>query len=217
MLRLAHRGDHRRAAENTLAAIVAAVSTPACDGVEFDVRAASDGTAIVLHDETLARVFGGSHRAAERTSADLAAAGVPTLAEILGLLPTRAFLDVDLKEDVVPAVVSLLSAARGDPPANVVVSSLDAGVLGHLAALRPDWPRWLNTFDPSPPAIAQALDLGCRGVSVEWHALDRWALERAFGAGLEVAAWTIRRRTTASRLEREGVAVVEVAGAALDP
>ena len=38
-LRLAHRGDWRRAPENTLAAFLAALAVPGCDGLEFDVRA----------------------------------------------------------------------------------------------------------------------------------------------------------------------------------
>ncbi len=39
-LRLAHRGDHRRYPENTLAAFRAALALPGCDGLEFDVRGA---------------------------------------------------------------------------------------------------------------------------------------------------------------------------------
>ena len=38
-LRLAHRGDWRAAPENSLAAFLAALAIPACDGLEFDVRA----------------------------------------------------------------------------------------------------------------------------------------------------------------------------------
>ena len=41
-LRLAHRGDWRAAPENSLAALTAALANPACDGIEFDVRASSD-------------------------------------------------------------------------------------------------------------------------------------------------------------------------------
>ena len=52
-LRLAHRGDWRRAPENTLAAFLAAIAVPGCDGLEFDVRASADGVPVVIHDETL--------------------------------------------------------------------------------------------------------------------------------------------------------------------
>ncbi len=45
MLLPAHRGDHRLAAENTLAAFAAAVAIPGIDGLELDVRASADGVA----------------------------------------------------------------------------------------------------------------------------------------------------------------------------
>lgn len=215
-LRLAHRGDQRVAPENTVAALVAATRVAGCDGVEFDVRAARDGTPIVLHDETLARVFASPERAADRSPAELAALGVPTLAEVLAALPASAWLDVELKEDVVAACLPLLAAARGDPPMGVVVSSFEAPVLAHLAALAPTWPRWLNADDLAPDTVRRAVDLGCRGVSVEWRALDGRSIGRAVAAGLEVAAWTVRRRPTARRLARLGVVALCVEGPALD-
>jgi glycerophosphoryl diester phosphodiesterase len=52
-LRLAHRGDWRNAPENSLAAMQAALAIPGCDGLEFDVRASSDGVPILLHDPSL--------------------------------------------------------------------------------------------------------------------------------------------------------------------
>ena len=55
-LRLAHRGDWRRAPENTIAAFRAALAVPGCDGLEFDVRSARNGIPVVIHDETLDRV-----------------------------------------------------------------------------------------------------------------------------------------------------------------
>ena len=57
-LRLAHRGDWRRAPENTIPALTAALEIAGCDGLEFDVRASADGVPVLLHDETLERVQG---------------------------------------------------------------------------------------------------------------------------------------------------------------
>src|SRR5439155_364622 len=64
--------------------------------------------------------------------------------------------------------------------------------------------------------LALALELGCAGVSVEWHAVRGPAVRRAQAAGLDVAAWTIRRRATFDRLARLGVMAMCVEGAALD-
>jgi glycerophosphoryl diester phosphodiesterase len=64
--------------------------------------------------------------------------------------------------------------------------------------------------------IAVALALGCRGVAAEWHSLDAAAIRSARAAGLEVTAWTVRRRATFDRLARLGVFAVCVEAAALD-
>ena len=45
-LRLAHRGDWRAAPENTIAAMRPRWPSPACDGLEFDVRPSSDGVPV---------------------------------------------------------------------------------------------------------------------------------------------------------------------------
>src|SRR4029079_14055978 len=56
--RLSHRGDWRQATENTIAAFLAAMAIPACDGLELDVRLSADGVPVVIHDETLTRAQG---------------------------------------------------------------------------------------------------------------------------------------------------------------
>jgi glycerophosphoryl diester phosphodiesterase len=60
--------------------------------------------------------------------------------------------------------------------------------------------------------------LGCRAVAVLWGAITPASVGRAHDAGLEVAAWTVRRRSTVDRLERLGVVACCVEAAALgDP
>lgn len=215
-LRLAHRGDWRVAAENTLPAFLAALAIPACDGLEFDVRAAADGVPVVCHDETLDRVQGRPERVDAMQSGALVDLGVPTLEDVLRAVGRRPFLDVELKGDPGPAVVEVLAAGRGPELHNAVVSSFDHAALEAIARRAPTWPRWLNTVSLDEATIADARALGCRGVSVEWRALDAAAVGRATSAGLEVAAWTVRRRSTFDRLARLGLVAVCVEGAALD-
>ena len=215
-LRLAHRGDWRQAAENTIAAFLAALAIPGCDGLELDVRAARDGVAVCYHDDTLTRVHGIDHRVADLTADELEAIGVPTLEAVLTTIPRRAFLDVELKGDPGRGAFAALVAGRGPGLERAVVSSFEPSTLARIGGLAPTWPRWLNADDASPSTIARAMDLGCRGISVEWHALDRAAVDRALTAELDVAAWTVRRRPTFVRLERMGVRAVCVEAAALD-
>jgi glycerophosphoryl diester phosphodiesterase len=216
MLRLAHRGDWRRAPENTTPALLAALKIPACGGLEFDVRLSSDGVPVLLHDETLGRTHGRPERVNELKAWALDEIGVPSLAQVLAALPHRAFLDVELKGRHDRAVVEVLAAGRGPGLVNAVVSSFETGTLERVAGLVPYWPRWLNARDLEPETIAVATELECTAISVEWHAVDRGSVARARAAGLEVAAWTVRRRDTATRLARLGVMATCVEAAALE-
>jgi glycerophosphoryl diester phosphodiesterase len=214
--RLAHRGDWRRAPENTIPAFQAALDIPACSGLEFDVRASAEGVPVVIHDETLARVRGRPERVDALTADVLMDIGIPTLADALGAISHRAFLDVELKVDIGPAVVEVLAAGRGPELHNAAVSSFQRGVLERIGHLAPTWPRWLNVHALGWTEIEAALDIGCRGVAVEWHGLNARSIRAAHAAGLEVIAWTVRRRATFDRLARLGVSTVCVEAAALD-
>lgn len=216
MLRLAHRGDWRHAAENSIAAIEAALAVPGCDGVEFDVRLSSDGVPVLLHDETLRRVQGRAERVDEVRARDLEELGIPTLADALHAVPHRAAVDVDLKGLHDRAVVEVLASGRGPGLVNAVVSSFEPVTLERVAGLAPAWPRWLNTHDLSAATIARAVELECQAISVDFHAIDPGSVAAVRRAGLDVAAWTVRRRTTYGRLQRLGVIAACVESAALD-
>ncbi len=207
-LRLAHRGDWRRAPENTIAAFLAALDVPGCDGLEFDVRASRDGVAVCYHDDTLLRVHGLHDRVADLTADELERLGVPSLEQVLATAPRRAFLDIELKGDPGRGAFETIVAGRGPGLERAVVSSFWDATLARIADWAPTWPRWLNSRDASPHTIGRAVDLGCRGVSIEWHALDPAGIGRARDAGLEVATWTVRRRATYRRFERLGVVAI---------
>src|ERR1051326_2440713 len=97
-----HRGASAVAPENTLAAFREAIAVGA-DGIEFDVRLASDGVPVVIHDNTLRRTGGLNQRVAELTSQELSKIDVggwfkpgsfvgetvPSLAELFDLFRTN--------------------------------------------------------------------------------------------------------------------------------
>ena len=216
MLRLAHRGDSRHAPENTIPALLAALDLGACDGLEFDVRVSADGVPIVIHDETLARIQGRPERVDAVTARALEDLGVPSLADVLAVIPKRAFLDVELKGRHDRIVVEVLAAGRGPGLVNAVVSSFHPETLKRVAGLASEWPRWLNANNLSAATIAIARELGCTAISAHWRAIDPGAVARVRAAGLTLAAWTVRRRPTSARLERLGVIAACVEAAALD-
>jgi len=215
---LAHRGDHRRAPENTLAAFAAALANPALHGVELDVRASADGMAVVLHDATLTRVQRRRIRASRLTVGELAAQGIPTLVEVLAACPPGAFLDVELKEDLGEIALGPIRTARGLPGGGVhdlVVSSFDRAALATVRRLEPAWPVWLNTAWLSDRAIATAAALGCAGIAAEWHRIDERRVDRVRAAGLELVAWTVRDPIVRDHLAALGVVAACVEGDAL--
>jgi len=218
MLLLAHRGDWRVAPENSVAALVAGAHAPRSDGVEFDVHLSADGIPVVIHDEDLLRVQGEPQVVARMTGDVLAAHGVPSLAEVLAVLPEGAFLDVELK--VVPnqALADVLLRTRGSAPARAIVSAFAPATLQAAAQLLPDWPRWLNVErgDDLHAAIATARAAGCVAISAEWPLITPRSARAVHATGLQLAAWTVRRRATVERLARLGVVAVCVEGSPLD-
>jgi glycerophosphoryl diester phosphodiesterase len=215
-LRLAHRGDWRQHPENSVSACAAALAVDACDGIEFDVRLSADGVPVVIHDASLARVQGVARPVAALTAAELGALGVPTLVDVLASAPPPAFLDIELKEDIGRAVIPLVTAARGDPPTDAVIAAFSPATIATVRALRPTWECWLNSRTLGGGAVGLARELGCTAVAAEWHAIDARSMSAARIAGLDVVAWTVRRRATFDRLARLGVIAVCVEGPALD-
>lgn len=67
---IAHRGASSIAPENTMAAFECALAEGA-DGIEFDVRLASDGVPVVIHDANLRRVGMRQGNISSLTSAEL--------------------------------------------------------------------------------------------------------------------------------------------------
>jgi glycerophosphoryl diester phosphodiesterase len=212
---LAHRGDHRAAPENSLAAVRAALALPGCDGVEFDLRAAADGTPVLIHDDTLERTHRRSDRVADLTAADLDRAGIPTFGAVLAAAPRDRFLDVELKEDVVREAAALLTPwiERGG---RAIVSSFSDEVLESARRQAPSISRWLNSEVLDSSTIERAVSLGCSAVSVEFRQIDRERVSLARRAGLAVATWTVTDQEELARVAGLGVVAVCVEGPALE-
>ncbi|MEU0335370.1 glycerophosphodiester phosphodiesterase [Streptomyces sp. NPDC006193] len=164
---VAHRGDPYRFRENTIDSLRSALDRGA-DAVEVDVRLTRDGVPVLLHDETLQRLWG-VDRPVRSLSAEevrgLTAGGVPTLAEALAVTgDSRVMIDlcgrVDRRTaDTVLDVVrqsgarervhycaqaeAMLAVRAADPAAEIALTwtTLAPPRPALLAAVRP---RWLN-------------------------------------------------------------------------
>ncbi len=184
--------------------------------MELDVRLSRDGVPVLLHDATLERVQHVPLGVDRVETSELAGHGIPRLDDVLAALP-KAWMDIELKGDGHGEVTAaVMRSARGEAPSTAVVSSFEPTTLVVMRDRLPGWTRWLNAEDLSPATLSLAVDLGCRAVSVLWGAITPPSIVRAREAGLEVAAWTVRRRATFDRLARLGVVACCVEAAALD-
>jgi len=159
---VAHRGASAFAPENTLAAFRRAMEDGA-DGIEFDVRLAKDGVAVVFHDPTLNRTARRDGRISNYTSVELAnldigswfnqvdrkradpafaAEGVPTLAEALQLLRDfKGLIYIELKcreaetERLTRAVCTILE--ESPLAAKIIIKSFKMAVILRMSSLCP--------------------------------------------------------------------------------
>lgn len=111
----AHRGASIELPENTLAAFARAIEIGAA-GIELDTYRAKDGTAVVIHDDTLDRTTSASGPIKERTAVELGEidAGngekVPSLEEVLALAAGRVRVNVEIKDpEAVDAVIETVA------------------------------------------------------------------------------------------------------------
>jgi glycerophosphoryl diester phosphodiesterase len=107
---MAHRGNRVHCPENTLASFQYALDEGA-DILETDLHLTADGVLVCIHDATVDRTTNGSGAVAEKTLAELkglsASYGrpefederIPTLEEVIRLIPPDRALALELKTD----------------------------------------------------------------------------------------------------------------------
>ncbi|WP_437055805.1 glycerophosphodiester phosphodiesterase [Streptomyces sp. enrichment culture] len=162
-----HRGAPYQARENTLDSLRTALRLGA-DAVEVDVRLTRDGVPVLLHDETLKRLWELDRPLLALTAAELSeltADRVPTLADALAATDgSRVMLDLPGRPDVRAArrvvdvvrecgaegrvfycagATAMLSVRAADPAAEIALTwtTLAPPRPALLDAVRP---RWLN-------------------------------------------------------------------------
>ena len=226
-LLIAHRGASREAPENTLASFRRAFAQGA-DGIEGDFRLTADGEIVCMHDATTGRTAGidlpvPASTLAELRSLDVGAwkgrewaeERIPTLAEVLGVVPPGKLLYIEVKGDpeIVPILGDLLAAAGRDLPRTAILA-FDARV---VAAARARLPRvktlWLTEYrrtwrgwSPDLATILRTLaETGATGLGSEARrAVDAGLVRALRGAGRELHVWTVDTLPAARRFAELG-------------
>lgn len=209
---IGHRGASAVAPENTMAAFQEAIAVGA-DGIEFDVRLASDGVPVVIHDSTLRRTGGVNRRVADLSWDELskvdvggwfkagsfAGETVPSLAQLFELFRTNnRSLYLEMKCDS-PAEYKPLAEAccrmidKYSLKERVVVECFQLSALGIVKEIDPNI-KTAALFDrvfTDQSVVTRATEIGAMAVALH-HRLGRKNLVgKAKQAGLHVAVWTV--------------------------
>ena len=203
---IGHRGASAIAPENTLAAFEAAIAAGA-DGVEFDVRLASDGVPIVIHDDTLYRTAGVRHHVAGLSANQLNQYDVPSLAQVFELFQSNELLlCLEMKGQtlqLVEACCRLIEQHRLRD--RLVLSCFEQSALE--AARSIDRTLRIAALFQSPFAfiVERAIAIGASEIALHHRLVDERLVQKARLAGLEVVVWTVDDPTWVKRAQDIGL------------
>ena len=203
----AHRGDSKKAPENTLAAFEKAIENGA-DVIELDVRETKDGEIVIMHDESLKRTCGENVKVGNLTYEELlkysptaAYKGkhkddyvdekIPTLREAIELIGDRADINIELKpaktdKHLEESVAQIIG--EYDYYDHCVVASL---VYKSIKKTKKADPR-IKTIYVMAMAMGDFYSLKyADGFSIKHRFINREVIKNSHKAGKEVYAWTI--------------------------
>ena len=210
----AHRGGSALAPENTMASFENGMSLGA-DGLELDVHLSRDDVVVVHHDRTLDRTTTLRGPLALKTADELAAAGVPPLAEVLRRFQAVPII-IELKVNSDAMARSVIDVVRAAGAVDrVCLGSFGLRVLRAARVLEPavatsaareevrwalyrSWVRW--------PVRAVSYDgYQIPELSGRTRVVSRQFVDDAHRARLPVQVWTVDTEADATRLLEWGV------------
>ncbi|MFF8833593.1 glycerophosphodiester phosphodiesterase [Streptomyces sp. NPDC015131] len=204
---VAHRGDPYRVRENTLASLRSALARGA-DAVEIDVRLTRDGVPVLLHDDTLKRLWRVERPVADVTLEQLRSLtgpeGVPALGEALEAVAGHRVM-IDLPGATERSVRAIVGTVRECGAADRVYycSGASAMLLVRAADPAAEIALTWTTLAPPRPVLLEAV--APRWLNYRFGLVRRELTERVHRDGLLVSAWTADTRRTMRRLIAAGV------------
>ncbi len=189
---IAHRGEPVGHRENTVPAFAAAVALGA-DMVEIDLRRTRDGAIVVLHDQTLERLWGLGASVGDVDLADVAALGdgavrIPTLGEVLQAVPLPLMVDFTRRE-VVAGGLQAVRAAGALERCLFVTGNVPA--LQQLRAASADARIGLTWLDGAEPPLDLLRQLGAEYWNPWFGLITADGVDAVHRAGLRVSTWTV--------------------------
>ncbi|MFC9792652.1 glycerophosphodiester phosphodiesterase [Streptomyces sp. NPDC057695] len=201
-----HRGDPYRVRENTLGSIASAIERGA-DAVEVDVRLTRDGVPVLLHDDTLKRLWG--HDRPLRVLSyeqlrELTYDGVPTLREAL-LTAGEKRLMLDLPGGDEDSVRTIVRTVRECGAGERVYYCAGAVAMLQVRAADPAAEIALTWTSLAPPRPVLLDVVRPRWLNYRFGLVSRALTDRVHRDGLLVSAWTADTSRSMRKLIMNGV------------
>ncbi|MBL3665669.1 glycerophosphodiester phosphodiesterase [Streptomyces sp. M2CJ-2] len=199
---VAHRGDPYHVRENTLASLRSALHRGA-DAVEFDVRLTRDGVPVLLHDETLKRIW--EHDRPLRSLSweevrGLTDGGVPTLSDALSATEgSRALLDLPGAPHP-RAVRRIMDVVREHGARDRVYYCAGAATMLAVRAVDPSAEIALTRTTLAPPRAGLLEAIRPRWLNYRFSLVDRALADRVHRDGYLLSVWTPDTRRSMRRL-----------------
>jgi glycerophosphoryl diester phosphodiesterase len=207
MTAVAHRGDPYRLRENTLGSLRSAFRRGA-DAVETDVRLTRDGVPVLLHDDTLKRLWEHDRPLGSLSAAEvhgLTDGGVPTLAEALTTTNgSRVMLDLPGEPDE-KAARRVVDVVRESGAADRVYYCAGAPAMLAVRAADPSAEIALTWTTLAPPRPALLDAVRPRWLNYRFPLVDRDLAARIHADGYLISVWTPDTRRSMRRLLDIGV------------
>ncbi|MEU8692960.1 glycerophosphodiester phosphodiesterase [Streptomyces sp. NPDC048665] len=204
---VAHRGDPYRFRENTTDSLRSALDQGA-DAVEIDVRLSRDGVPVLLHDETLKRLWEVDRPLAALSAEEvrgLTAGGVPTLAQALAATGDARVM-VDLCGRVERRMVDrVMDVVRQCGAEDRVYYCAHAEAMLAVRAADPAAEIALTWTTLAPPRPALLDVIRPRWLNYRFSLVSRELAARVHHDGHLVSVWTPDTRRSMSRLLDLGV------------
>ncbi|MGA5098987.1 glycerophosphodiester phosphodiesterase [Streptomyces lavendulocolor] len=204
---VAHRGDPYRVRENTLASLRSAFARGA-DAAEIDVRLTEDGVPVLLHDDSLKRLWRVDRPLArvplDRLRALTGPEGVPTLAEALDAVGDRRVM-IDLPGATERSVRAVVGTVRECGAADRVYYCSSAAAMLLVRAADPGAEIALTWTTLAPPRPVLLAAVAPRWLNYRFGLVGRALTDRVHRNGMLVSAWTADTRRTMRRLIADGV------------
>ncbi|HEU4749314.1 MAG TPA: glycerophosphodiester phosphodiesterase [Gemmatimonadaceae bacterium] len=192
---MSHRGAHDTAPENSIEAFERAIELGA-EAVELDVHASSDGVVVVHHDPVLyagdvprsetVRISATPFDALKRHHLS-SGISIPTLAQALDVIGTRAVVFVEIKAiDIEPHVVRCIRESGADCAVHSFDHRIVANVKKMFPAIRCGVLQVARHLDP----VASLRATGAEDLWQHVDFIDADLVGQAHAIGARVIAWT---------------------------